>query len=69
MDSILAWNVRGVNYPNYQEDISIFLRNKKVGFMELHETNIKKEKEKMMISMVLEDGMCNLISTFITLGG
>jgi len=50
MDSILAWNVRGLNRPNKQEDIKYFLNKQGLGITALLEIKIKKEN----ISLVAE---------------
>ena len=43
MDDILVRNIRGVNSPNKQEDIKIFLHKQKVGLLALLETKVKEE--------------------------
>ena len=43
MDSIIAWNVRGLNNPNKQEDIRCFLQSQGVGLAGLVETKVKQE--------------------------
>jgi len=42
MDSIVYWNIRGLNWPNKQEDVKIFLFNNKVGLVGLIETKVKE---------------------------
>jgi len=44
MDSILTWNIRGLNSPNKQEDIKDFLSKQQVGLVALLETNDKQKK-------------------------
>ena len=40
MDSILSWNVRGMNAPDKQEDICLFLQKHKVGMIGFLETKV-----------------------------
>lgn len=42
MANILAWNIRGLNSPNKQEDIRIFLQKQHVGLVDLLETKVHK---------------------------
>ena len=42
MDSIASWNIRGLNWPNKQEDVNIFLHANKIGLVGLLETKIKE---------------------------
>ena len=41
MDSIVSQNIRGLNWPNRQEDVCSFLYNNKVGIIGLLETEVK----------------------------
>lgn len=43
MDKISAWNVRGLNWPNKQVDVQLFLHANKVGLVGLLETKAKKK--------------------------
>ena len=43
MDRILSWNVRGMNSPNKQEDIQIFLHQQQVGLVGFLKTKIKEQ--------------------------
>jgi len=43
MTNILAWNIRGLNSPNKQEDIKGFLHKQKVGLVVLLETKVHKK--------------------------
>ena len=43
MDNILVWNIRGLNSPNKQEDIQVFLNKERVGLVALLETKVKQE--------------------------
>ena len=44
MDSILSWNVRGMNAPNKQEDIYLFLQRHRVGLIGFLETKVQNSK-------------------------
>ncbi|KAJ8429362.1 LOW QUALITY PROTEIN: hypothetical protein Cgig2_033194 [Carnegiea gigantea] len=44
MDRICSWNIRGLNWPNKQEDVKIFLHEKRIGFISLLETKVKESK-------------------------
>ena len=41
MDSIVGWNIRGLNWPNKQKDVKSFLYSNKVGLIGLLETKVK----------------------------
>jgi len=41
MDSIITWNITGLNSPNKQEDVKIFLHDQQVGLVALLETKVK----------------------------
>ena len=43
MDNIASWNIRGLNWPNKQEDVKIFLHSNKIGLVGLLETKIKEK--------------------------
>ncbi|KAJ8439192.1 LOW QUALITY PROTEIN: hypothetical protein Cgig2_003405 [Carnegiea gigantea] len=43
MDSILCWNIRGLNGQNKQEELKIFLQNHSIGMAGLLETNVKSK--------------------------
>ena len=45
MDNILSWNIRGLNWPNKQEDLRSFLHINKVSLIGLMETKIKMEND------------------------
>jgi len=45
MDKIVSWNIRGLNWPNKQEDLKSFLHINKVGMVGLMETKIKMEND------------------------
>lgn len=42
MANILAWNIRGLNSPNKQENIRIFLQKQQVGLVALLKTKVHK---------------------------
>ena len=42
MDRVCSWNVRGLNWLNKQEDIKIFLQEKRIGIIGLLETKVKE---------------------------
>ena len=43
MDKILSWNMRGMNGPNKQEDVKIFLLQQQAGLVDFLETKIKAQ--------------------------
>ena len=43
MNNIITWNIRGLNSPNKQEDISGFLNKQNVGIVALLETKVKQQ--------------------------
>jgi len=52
MDNIARWNIRGLNWPNKQEDVKIFSHDKGIGLVGLLETKIKEhnvQKEAVRI--------------------
>ena len=50
MDNIISWNIRGLNDPNKQEDVSIFLKKQKVGLIGLRETKVRRHNEDRVAS-------------------
>lgn len=44
MGNISSWNVRGLNWPNKQEDIKAFLQKCQIGLIGLLEIMVKEEK-------------------------
>ena len=52
MDSILSWNVRGMNAPNKQEDIYLFLQKHKVGMIGFLETKVLQQNIDTVMSRV-----------------
>ena len=53
MDRLCAWNIRGLNWPNKQEDLRLFLHKQQVGFMALVETKIKQANFKSIADRVV----------------
>ena len=45
MHNIASWNVRGLNNPNKQEDVKLFLNKSKIGLVGLMETKVRKQNE------------------------
>ena len=45
MDAIVSWNIRGLNWPNKQEDVLSFLHSNKVGLIGVLETKVKQEND------------------------
>ena len=43
MDSIVSWNIRGLNWPNKQVDVQFFLNNRHIGMIGLLETKVKEK--------------------------
>jgi len=41
MDNIANWNVRGLNHPNKQEDVKLFLTKSKIGLVGPMETKVR----------------------------
>ena len=43
MDNVITWNIRGLNSPNKQEEIKIFLEHQIVGLVAFLETKVKRK--------------------------
>lgn len=56
MDKILCWNVCGLNWPNKQEDISIFLHQNKVGMVCLLEGKVKVQNVEKITARLFQYG-------------
>ena len=54
MNRIYSWNVRGLNWPNKQEDIKIFLHEKKIGIIGLLETKVKERNVDKIASRLFQ---------------
>ena len=50
MDNVVAWNIRGLNWPNKQVDVYLFLESNKVGLIGLFETKVKEQNVQTMAS-------------------
>ncbi|KAJ8423583.1 hypothetical protein Cgig2_002912 [Carnegiea gigantea] len=50
MDNIASWNIQGLNWSNKQEDVKIFLHDKKMGLVGLLETKIKEHNVQKVAS-------------------
>jgi len=48
MDNIISWNIRGLNWPNKQEDLKAFLHSYRVGMVGLIETKIKQINDNVI---------------------
>jgi len=42
MSLIASWNVQGLNWPNKQEDVKLFLQQNDIGMVGLIETKIRQ---------------------------
>jgi len=52
MDRICSWNIRGLNWPNKQEDVKIILHEKHIGFIGLLETKVKENKAEKIANNI-----------------
>ena len=52
MGSLCAWNIQGLNWPNKQEDLKVFLQSYQIDFIGLLETKIKQAKVDYIASNV-----------------
>jgi len=52
MDNIVSWNIRGLNWPNKQEDLKLFLHMNKIGLIGLMETKIRLENSNKVAARV-----------------
>ena len=52
MHQIASWNVRGLNWPDKQEDVKLFLHLNKIGMVGLLETKIKHQKIETIASNI-----------------
>ncbi|KAJ8419728.1 LOW QUALITY PROTEIN: hypothetical protein Cgig2_019166 [Carnegiea gigantea] len=55
VDSIANWNIRGLNWPNKQEDVKIFLHENKIGLVGLLETKIKEHNVRKVASRLFHN--------------
>ena len=54
MDRICSWNIRGLNQPNKQEDIKIFLSNKHIGLVGLLEIKVKERNVEKVANRLFQ---------------
>ena len=52
MDNVVAWNIRGLNWPNKQVDVHIFLQTNKLGLIGLLETKVKEKNVEKVATHV-----------------
>ena len=52
MSQIASWNVRGLNWPNKQEDVKLLLQFNNIGLVGLLETKIKRHKVEYTASNI-----------------
>ena len=52
MNQITSWNVRGLNWPNKQEDVKLFLHLNKIGLVVLLETKTKHQNMETIASNI-----------------
>ncbi|KAJ8438642.1 hypothetical protein Cgig2_016388 [Carnegiea gigantea] len=50
MDNIASWNIRGLNWPNKQEDVKMFPHSNKIGLVGLLEIKIKEKNIQKVAS-------------------
>jgi len=44
MTNIVSWNIRGLNWPNKQEELKMFIQRNNIGILGLLETKVKIPK-------------------------
>jgi len=52
MNNIACWNIHGLNWPNKQEDVKIFLYDKKIRLVGLLETKTKEQNVQRVTNML-----------------
>ena len=52
MDKKISWNIRGMNAPNKQEDIKVFLQQERPGIVGFLETKVKETNIQHVMSKV-----------------
>ncbi|KAJ8419442.1 hypothetical protein Cgig2_014343 [Carnegiea gigantea] len=55
MDNVGCWNIRGLNWPNKQEDLRVFMQQKQIGLMGLLETKIKEKNVTHIANKLFPD--------------
>ena len=53
MSQVASWNMRGLNWPNKQEDVKLFLHQNNIGLVGLIETKIRQQKADSIASTFL----------------
>jgi len=51
---ICSWNIRGLNGPNKQEDVKIFLHEKNIGLVGLLEIKVKEKNVEKVANKLLQ---------------
>ena len=54
MARICSWNIRGLNGPNKQEDVKIFLHEKNIGLVGLLEIKVKEKNVEKVANKLLQ---------------
>jgi len=53
MGSVCSWNIHGLNWPNKQEDLKVFLHTYNADFIGLIESNVKVAKVDSIVNNLL----------------
>ena len=53
MSQVASWNMRGLNWPNKQEDVKLFLHQNNIGLVGLIETKIRRQNVDTIASTLL----------------
>ncbi|KAJ8431317.1 hypothetical protein Cgig2_032307 [Carnegiea gigantea] len=54
VQTICSWNIRGLNWPNKQEDVRLFLQEKQIGLVGLLETKVKEDKASKIANNIFQ---------------
>jgi len=54
MSRLCSWNIRGLNYPNKQVDIKIFLHEKNISLVGLLETKVKDKNVDKVVNKLFQ---------------
>jgi len=52
MDNLVAWSIRGLNWPNKQVDVNIFLHLNKVGLIGMFKKKVKEKNAEKVAAKV-----------------
>lgn len=52
MNSIISWNIRGLNSPAKQEDVRVFLRQQKIGMIAFLETKVQHKNIQQVAAKI-----------------